>query len=204
MPSLGVSSLDLGRLWQRRRPLFWFIYRWRYLPLICRLIAGACWHRARGWQDSVPRIPNPGQRGRWSSRAASESHPACFRPRPNRMSRSHRSACTWSASSRITRCLPGALLSGSENGPGPASRRGPKIAQPISAQDYTFYKGGTPADASNDVSGNLTIDRLAKSSRQSPMYFANSPTAARRPTLACGYHVRQSEFPSGDQGPSRD
>jgi hypothetical protein len=90
------------------------------------------------------------------------------------------------------------------NGPGPASRLGPKIAQPISAQDYTFYKGGTPADASNNVSGNLTIDRLAKSSRQSPMYFANSPTAARRPTLACGYHVRQSEFPSGDQGPSRD
>jgi len=60
MPSLGVSSLDLGRLRQRRRPLFWFIYRCRYLPLICLLVAGACWHRQRGWLDSA----RPGLRSR--------------------------------------------------------------------------------------------------------------------------------------------
>ncbi|MGB6175152.1 MAG: hypothetical protein WBF43_02160 [Methylocella sp.] len=34
----------------------------------------------------------------------------------------------------------------------------PKSPSPVSAQDYTFYKGGTPADASNNVSRNLKID----------------------------------------------
>jgi hypothetical protein len=29
--------------------------------LICRLVAGACWHRPRGWSDSVPKAPDPGR-----------------------------------------------------------------------------------------------------------------------------------------------
>jgi hypothetical protein len=29
--------------------------------LICRLVAGACWHRPRGWSDSVSRAPDPGR-----------------------------------------------------------------------------------------------------------------------------------------------
>jgi hypothetical protein len=45
MPFLGVSSLDLGRLWQRWRPLYLVI-----CP-ICLLVAGPYWHRPRGWPD---------------------------------------------------------------------------------------------------------------------------------------------------------
>jgi hypothetical protein len=29
--------------------------------LICRLVAGACWHRPHGWSDSVSRAPDPGR-----------------------------------------------------------------------------------------------------------------------------------------------
>jgi hypothetical protein len=29
--------------------------------LICRLVASACWHRPRGWSDSVPKAPDPGR-----------------------------------------------------------------------------------------------------------------------------------------------
>ena len=29
--------------------------------LICRLVAGACRHRPRGWSDSVPKAPDPGR-----------------------------------------------------------------------------------------------------------------------------------------------
>jgi len=34
----------------------------------------------------------------------------------------------------------------------------PHSPKPVSTQNYTFYKGGTPADASNHVSRSLTID----------------------------------------------
>jgi hypothetical protein len=44
MPSLGVSSLDLGRLWQRRRPLYLPVAK--YLPgaKFSADLAFARWH----------------------------------------------------------------------------------------------------------------------------------------------------------------
>ncbi len=45
----GCFLPRLGRLWQRRRPLFWSIFRSRYIPLIRRLVAGARGHGPRDW-----------------------------------------------------------------------------------------------------------------------------------------------------------
>jgi hypothetical protein len=61
MPSLGVSSLDLAACGNASGLLFRSIFRCRYLALICRLVAGACWHRPRGGSDSVPKAPDPGR-----------------------------------------------------------------------------------------------------------------------------------------------
>jgi len=59
MPSLGVSSLDLAACGNASGLLFGLFSA--AVMLICRLVAGACWHRPRGWSDSVPKAPDPGR-----------------------------------------------------------------------------------------------------------------------------------------------
>ena len=133
MPSLGVSSLDLGRLWQRRRPLFLV-----YLPLslfaadlsfdcgclLASRVAGKTWC-AQGSESGLTReVAEPCERVPSGLLSPQTKPNVTVAP----------VACTWSASSRITRSLPGALLSGSEtsrtcipawtqNRPAPSARK---------------------------------------------------------------------------------
>ncbi len=78
----------------------------------------------------------------------------------------------------------------------------PKSPSPISAQDYTFYKGGTPADASNNVLGNLTIDPTTQIIAPITNVFREFAYGGATPDSRV--QDVMSVNPRGDQGPSRD